>query len=126
MGQSYVIANLDKKEFLDPHGLGDGSKLQEFAFREHGPTNVAIALLLAGRPTFSEVDRELVGRRAGSWCGNRIAIVGLYDDPVPGRKENLFELITGMGSEGYVNISMEIVEMVRAYLASFGRPSERQ
>ena len=121
MGQSYVIANLDKKEFLDPHNLGDGSKIQEFAFREHGPTNVAIALLLAGRGTFPGEDQELVGRRAGSWCGNRIAIVGLYDDPLPGRKENLFEVITGMGSEGYVNISMEVVEMVRAYLTAFRR-----
>jgi len=122
MGQSYVIANLDKKEFLDPHNLGDGSKLQEFAFRDHGTTNVAIALLLAKRSTFPGAELESVGGRAGSWCGNRIAIVGLYDDPLPDRKENLFEVITGMGSESYSNISMEVLEMVRAYLAAFRRP----
>jgi len=119
MGQSYVIANLDKKEFVDPHNLGDGSKLQEFAFRDHGSTNVAIALLLAKRSTFSGTDLESLGGRAGSWCGNRIAIVGLYDDPLPGRKENLFEVITGTGSEGYANISIEVVKMVRAYLAGW-------
>jgi hypothetical protein len=124
MGQSYLLANLDKKEFIDPHGLGDGSKLWEFAFRDHGPTNVAIALLLAKRSTFSGADLELVGGRAGSWCGNRIAIVGLYDDPLPGRKENLFEVITGMGSEGYANISIEVVEMVRAYLGAFKSPKD--
>jgi hypothetical protein len=122
MGQSYVIANLDKKEFIDPLNLGDGSKLQEFAFRDHGPTNVAIALLLAARPTFPGEDQGIVGRRVGSWSGNRIAIAGLYDDPLPGRKETLFEIVTGVGNESYVNISTEIVEMVRAYLAVFRRP----
>ena len=30
MGQYYVIANLDKKEFLNPHKFGDGVKLMEF------------------------------------------------------------------------------------------------
>jgi len=122
MGQSYVIANLDKKEFINPHNLGDGSKLREFVFRDHGPTNLAIVLLLAKRSTFSGAELELVGERAGSWCGNRIAIVGLYDDPLPGRKENLFEVITGMGSEGYANISIQVVEMVRAYLGAFKSP----
>ena len=82
---------------------------------------MAIALLLAARSTFPGKHQELVGRCVGSWCGNRIAIVGLYDDPLPGRKENLFEVITGMGNEGYVNIFIEVLEMVRTYLAAFRR-----
>jgi hypothetical protein len=102
--------------------LGDGSKLREFVFRDRGPTNVAIVLLLAKRSTFPGVDLELLGRRAGSWCGDRIAIVGLYDEPLPGRKESLFDVITGMGSEGYANISIDVVEMVRAYLGAHTAP----
>lgn len=112
MGESYVIANLDRKEFINPFHLGDGGKLREFVLRDHGPTNVAIALLLAKPSKLST--RGVASRFVGAWYGNRIAFVGLYDD--------LFEIITGMGSEGYANISVEVVEMVRAYLASF-RPS---
>lgn len=111
MGQTWVIANLDRREFIDPHHLGDGGKLWEFAFRAHGPTNVAIALLLAKRPTLP--DGEVVGVRAGSWCGNRITIVGDYD-------EEEYEKIAGM--VGYANISVEVVEMVRRYLAAFNPP----
>ena len=37
MGQSYVVANLDKKEFIDPHNLGDGSKLRSSRFATIGP-----------------------------------------------------------------------------------------
>lgn len=121
MSESYVIANLDKKEFIDPHNLGDGGKLREFAFRDHGPTNVALALLLAKRPTLP--NGELVGERAGSWYGNRIAVVGLYDGPLPGREETLYDVITGMGSDGYTNISMVVLKMVRTYIGSF-RPPE--
>jgi len=29
MGQYYFIVNLDKKEYLHPHKLGDGLKLRE-------------------------------------------------------------------------------------------------
>lgn len=120
MGQSYVIANLDKKEFINPHDLGDGDKLQEFVLRENGPTNVAIALLLLpGQPWLA--GGKPVGELIGSWYGNRIGIVGLYGEPLPGRKENLYDVITGMGSEGYANISLKVVEMVRVYLDAFGR-----
>lgn len=112
MGESYVIANLDKKQFIDPFRLGDGGKLPEFVLREDGPTNVAVALLLSKPSKLST--GELPGGLVGSWYGNRIAFVGLYDE--------LFDVITGMGTEGYANISLVVVEMVRAYLRPFNPP----
>ena|SRR5215831_10705558 len=111
MGETYIVANLDQKEFINPQHLGDGGKLWEFAFRDHGSTNIALALLLAKRPKLAGGDA--FNGRAGSWCGNRIVIVGLYDE--------MYEAVTGMVSE-YANISVVVVEMVRAYLAAFGPP----
>lgn len=124
MSQTWVIANLDKKEFINPHHLGDGAKLREFVVREYGPTNIAIALLLAKPHSLTGEERKLLGERAGSWYGNRIGLVGLYDDPIPGREETLYDVITGIGSEGYVNISVVVLEMVRTYLVACKPPND--
>lgn len=46
MGQYHVVVNLDKKEFIDPHKLGDGLKLFE-QINSHGGTMAALFALLA-------------------------------------------------------------------------------
>src|SRR5262245_37935446 len=84
MGQYHVVCNLDRKEYLHPHRLGDGLKLREFSRSQHG-TMTALAYLLAGsvrggargggdfRP-MSKLALALAGR----WSGDRIAIIGDY------------------------------------------------
>ncbi|CAG0999235.1 hypothetical protein PLCT2_02964 [Planctomycetaceae bacterium] len=86
MGQYYFIVNIDKKEFLHPHKLGDGLKLMEFAGQGDG-TMLALGLLLAdgcgrGGGDFharkcSNPDLALIGR----WKGDRIVVAGDYADP---------------------------------------------
>ncbi len=86
MGQYYLVVNLDKREFLLPHKLGDGLKLMEFGNSGDG-TMLALALLLAdgcGRgggdyhaKKGSTPDTSLIGR----WKGDRIVIAGDYADP---------------------------------------------
>jgi len=49
MGQYWKPVNLDKKEFLHAHKLGDGLKLIEIAYSSHG-VMAAVALLLAPLP----------------------------------------------------------------------------
>jgi hypothetical protein len=85
MGQYYLVVNIDKKEFLHPHKLGDGLKLMEFGNSSDG-TMLALALLLAdgcGRgggdyhaKKGSTPDLALIGR----WKNDRIVIAGDYAD----------------------------------------------
>ena len=89
---------------------------------------MALALLLAKNPLLPGGGAKLVGGRAGTWCGDRIAIVGSYEDRLPGRDENLYEVITGQ-YEGdfakatkYSNISKDVLHMVRAYLMACKSP----
>lgn len=85
MGQYYLICNIDKKQFLHPHKLGDGLKLMEFAAAGDG-TMLALGLLLAdgcgrGGGDFhakkgAKPDLDLIG----AWKGDRIVIAGDYAD----------------------------------------------
>lgn len=80
MGQYYMIANLDKKEFLYPHKMGSGLKLLEIA----GSNLPRILTLLLqdsdGRGGGDgDIDNSIISEFCGRWAGDRIAIVGDYD-----------------------------------------------
>lgn len=84
MGQYHKVVNLDKREFLNPHGLGDGLKLREQTDSGPGGTATALIVLLAvssgrggGDLTVPDENNTIVGR----WGGDRIAIVGDYEEP---------------------------------------------
>jgi hypothetical protein len=85
MGQYHITVNLDKKEFLNPHRIGDGLKLWEQGASQGGTLNALHALLAVsnGRGGGDYIDghEDFVGR----WGGDRIAIVGGYaeDDDLP-------------------------------------------
>lgn len=77
MGQYHITVNLDKKEYIHPHRLGDGLKLWEQGASQGGTLNALHALLAVsnGRGGGDYVeDPHFVGR----WGGDRIAIVGDY------------------------------------------------
>lgn len=83
MGQYYVIANLDKKEFLDPYGFGDGLKLMEFAMSGKGVLS-GLAVLLASSNGQGGGDLHLphdseFHHVPGRWAGDRIVVAGDYD-----------------------------------------------
>jgi hypothetical protein len=77
MGQYHFVLNLDKKEFLHPHRLGDGLKLMEFG-NSGGGTMTALGLLLAGCAINEPADSATQSLHLGSWAGDRIAIIGDY------------------------------------------------
>ena len=95
MGQYHYIVNIDKREYLNAHQMGDGIKLMEFGMSGDGGAMTGLALLLAcsngrGGGDFSlrgnvtpEVEKAV--KLVGSWAGDRIAIVGDYaeEDDLP-------------------------------------------
>jgi hypothetical protein len=79
MGQYHIVVNLDKKQFLHPHRLGDGLKLMEFGCSQAG-TMTALALLLAEDNGRGGGDFGAGHELVGSWARDRIAICGDYGD----------------------------------------------
>lgn len=98
MGQYFVVANLDKKEFLEPHDFGQGAKLMEFALSPGGITAGLSVLLSTGGGGCRASRTSITGR----WAGDRIAVVGDYSDEYP-----------TSGTDGWVNISDRVLGAVR-------------
>lgn len=75
MDQAFIIANLDKGEYLDPLSVGDGCKLGEVL--ANGTSLRLLAVLCAvakdGRAELHS-DNPIIGR----WEGDRIALTGDY------------------------------------------------
>lgn len=98
MGQYFIVVNLDKKEYLHPHDFGDGLKLLEFGYSAMG-TMTALALLLRQSSEGAGGDYQGDNPLVGSWAGDKITIVGDYDN------SKLYQL----AKEKYKNISKEIL-----------------
>ena len=79
MGQYFVIVNLDKKEYLDPHKMGSGMKLYEITGSNLSrvlPYLLRQSTGLGGGDIY-EPDRC---KNAGIWAGDRIIVIGDYDE----------------------------------------------
>lgn len=135
MGQYYHIVNLDKQEYLDPHGFGDGLKLREFGESSMG-TMTALAFLLAdgngrgggdyirydGQPgDHPNLDVYFASKqtpeRCGSWAGDRVVVAGDYADEgrfTSDAAKNLYDVIRG---EGWTDITADVVAELQGYCA---------
>ncbi len=96
MGQYHITVNLDKREFIHPHRLGDGLKLWEQGASQGGTLNAIHALLAVsnGRGGGDYIESDFVGR----WGGDRIAVIGDYSEPddLPG-EENPSHIYSACG-----------------------------
>lgn len=87
MGQYYMIANLDKREFVNPHEIGSGLKAMEILGT--GTACSALTMLMLSCPERrgggDPDDDSSVHKVLGRWAGDRVAIVGDYaqDDDLP-------------------------------------------
>lgn len=79
MGQFYLVVNIDRKEYINPHKLGDGLKLLEFGCSAIG-TLTALAVLLVDGNGRGGGDLHSDNPVIGSWAGDRIVIAGDYAD----------------------------------------------
>jgi len=83
MGQYFMIINLDKKEYLDPHKLASGLKFWEILASQSATRALAFLLRQSNEggggdyhgKTYQEDKKSFVGR----WAGDKITIVGDYD-----------------------------------------------
>lgn len=62
MGQYYIIANMDKKEFLHPHRYDNGMKLMEWSYENNYLVNTMLNLM------------------KNKWKGDRVYVIGDYAD----------------------------------------------
>ena len=117
MGQYYHIVNIDKRESLNPHILGDGLKLMEFA--SGGGTMTALAILLSDGNGRGGGDFRGESPRIGSWAGDRIVIAGDYADPgkwgfpkceMPDTPDGV--TLYAIASETFEDISEEMREVI--------------
>lgn len=76
MGQYHKLYNLDRKEYVHAHRIGNGLKLMEQAGHKKS-TSTALLLLIAnsnGRGGGDAVPHPLIG----SWAGDRVLVQGDY------------------------------------------------
>ena len=112
MGQYFKVANLDKKQVIDPHEFGDGLKLMEIGCSSNG-TMLGLALLLRQSTGSGGGDFLAVGAHpvVGSWAGDRVTIVGDYDKSnqiATGQKKGeLWDAFEDTGE--WEDISIEVV-----------------
>jgi len=74
MGQYYHVVNVDKREYIAPHAIGDGLRLRQ---QLNGWTARALYLLLCPCAT-SEREHITDSGHAGRWAGDRVIVVGDY------------------------------------------------
>lgn len=75
MGQGYMLVNKKKREFVKPHGLGNGYKFLEFF---ESATASALTYLLVKGAEGAGGD-PVAGPMCGHWAGDVVLVIGEYD-----------------------------------------------
>jgi hypothetical protein len=106
MGQYYIIANLDRCEYLWPGTFGESGKLLEFGSVGSGML-CALAILLADGNGRGAGDLPSAAPCVGRWAGDRVVVSGDYADDLPGSDVNLYS--AARSDAGWRNISEEAI-----------------
>jgi hypothetical protein len=87
MGQYHSLINIDKKEIVDPHGLGLGAKQWEHLGCQ-GSLSDALYLLVMTSPERGGGDLPITPM-SGYWKGDRVLVYGDYttSEDVPFMKD---------------------------------------
>ena len=88
MGQYHYLVNLDKKQVIHPHQIGNGLKLREQIGWNHSTATVLVMLLASSSKDGGRGGGDFRAKHplVGSWAGDRIAFVGDYAEAgdIPG------------------------------------------
>jgi len=135
MGHYHYLVNLDKRQVIHPHQIGNGLKLHEEVGWPYSTATALVMLLAASskKGGRSGGDFRAEHQVVGSWAGDRIAFIGDYaesgDIPSAGDATCLYQLARAAldGPEvlpqelkepfkisGWKNISLEVREMMSA------------
>ena len=128
MGQYHFLVNLDKKQVVHPHQIGNGLKLHEQVGWSYATATALVMLLAASSKDGGRGGGDFQSKHAlvGSWAGNRIAFIGDYAEAgdIPGfnaaqiYKECSAACESGApahsleGWESWTNISAQVREMM--------------
>jgi hypothetical protein len=122
MGQYYVIANLDKREFISPSSFLDGVKLMEFSLSGNGVLS-GLSVLLASSNGEGGGDLDVESSWddiPGRWAGDRIVVAGDYDNnkaspgfgiyDMCGERTDMEQLLQAGGQlDNFVDISSRVL-----------------
>jgi len=116
MGQYWYPVNLDKKEFIHPHKLGNGLKLWE-QLASHPGTGAALILLTAAMPE-PRGGGDIRGAEGivGRWAGDRIAFVGDYAEPDDLPDDDAAEVYRGIEDGTFEDVSDMVCEVLEKQL----------
>ena len=88
MGQYHYLVNLDKKQVVHPHQIGNGLKLREQIGWDYSTATALIMLLASSCKDGGRGGGDFQAKHplVGAWAGDRIAFVGDYAEPtdIPG------------------------------------------
>ena len=88
MGQYHYLINLDKKQVIHPHHIGNGLKLQEQIGWPYATATTLVMLLAASSRDGGRGggDFRCGHPLIGAWAGDRVALLGDYaaSDDLPG------------------------------------------
>lgn len=108
MGQYHRLVNLDKKEWVDPHGLGLGVKQYEHTGCE-GSLADAIYLLVMTSPASGGGDWAETSV-SGRWVGDRVVILGDYTERIAGFPDEFARGLYTQVEREYLDITKEVLE----------------
>lgn len=128
MGQYHYLINLDKKQFVHPHQIGNGLKLKEQVGWNYSTATALVMLLAASSRAGGRGGGDFLAPHPlmGAWAGDRIAFVGDYAEPedIPGGDAPVIykacsqaakaEVDGGDHPHGWANISAQVREMMSA------------
>ena len=97
MGQYFIIANLDKMEYIHPHDLKCGAKLLEICNEK----------LIGGMLLFLlKQSKNFKYLNIGRWAEDKIIVIGDYDN-----KDRFWHI-----TNKFTNISRDIINEYRLFL----------
>jgi len=128
MGQYHYLINLDKKQFVHPHRIGNGLKLKEQVGWNYSTATALVMLLAASSRDGGRGGGDFAALHPliGAWAGDRIAFVGDYAEPedIPGTDApRIYEACSGetktsksgkQHPDGWTDISAQVREMMCA------------
>ena len=130
MGQYHYLVNLDKKQVIHPHQIGNGLKLHEQIGWRYATATVLVMLLASSSRNGGRGGGDFRAKHplVGSWAGDRVAFIGDYAEvsDLPGcNAALLYEQCNAAGApeppdkpphgwQDWTNVSAEVREMMTA------------
>lgn len=118
MGQYHYLINLDKKQFVHPHAIGNGLKLHEQVGWRYATATALVMLLAASSQNGGRGGGDFRASHplVGAWAGDRIAFVGDYAESadIPGCDAKVIYDECNDGKSNWTNISAGVRELMSA------------